>query len=293
MITGVINVNKTKGYTSQDVVAVIKKTLGVKAGHTGTLDPIATGVLPVCVGKATKIADFFQAGEKEYIAVMRLGIATDTEDITGKITASAEPVTDYGLVEQAALSFTGGYEQVPPMYSAVKIDGRRLYKTAREGRVIDRPARAVVIKNIEILGFDPPDVRLRINCMKGTYIRTLVADIGAALGCGACMAELVRTNTGPFNIKNAVTLDEVKNCAANGETARFLIPADDALDYERLIVKPGFETLLRNGNKLPLGAVDGFETYANGERFFLYDGGGLCGIYRPDGDYLYPVAMFV
>jgi len=272
-------------------VAVVKKILGEKAGHTGTLDPMATGVLPVCVGKATKTADLLQAGEKEYVAVIRLGVTTDTEDITGNVVWSAEPEIDYDLFERAVVSFAGGYEQVPPMYSAVKQNGRRLYKIARDGQTVSRPARPVVINNIEILDFNKPEARIKVNCMKGTYIRTLIADIGAVLGCGACMAALVRTKSGPFTMEDAVTLDALKDYVKNGDTARFLIPVDNALHYAKLTVRPEYGLLLRNGNKLPYNAVDG--DVPDDENVFMYDGNVLCGVYKPDGGFFRPVAMLV
>ena len=288
-VNGVININKEAGYTSQDVVSVVRRILGgVKAGHTGTLDPMATGVLPVCVGRATKIADYIQAGDKEYAAVMRLGVVTDTEDTTGAIISRTAPVADHTRIQAAVQSFANGYMQTPPMYSAVKIDGRRLYKLARGGATIDRPARFAAVYGIDVVSVAPPDVSLVVRCGKGVYIRTLIADIGAALGCGACMADLVRTRTGKFHIGDAFTLSAVETMTRNVDMG-FIRPVDDVLDYQKIHIMPDITQLLYNGNKLPLGAVN--PAPAGDVNVFVYDNDKLCGIYKPDGDFLRPVTM--
>jgi len=290
-VNGVININKETGYTSQDAVSVVRRILGgVKAGHTGTLDPMATGVLPVCVGKATKIADFIQAGDKEYAAVMRLGIITDTEDTTGVIVSQAEPVADHARIHAAAQSFANGYLQTPPMYSAVKVDGRRLYKLARGGATVDRPARFAAVYGIDIVSVTPPDVSMTVRCGKGVYIRTLIADIGAVLGCGACMADLVRTRTGGFDLKDAHTLSFIETMARGGDI-KFIRPVDDVLDYQKIQINPCVAHLLYNGNKLPLDAAD--PAPAGDGNVFVYDGGRLCGIYKPEGEFLRPVTMLI
>lgn len=189
MIHGIINVYKEKGFTSHDVVAKLRGIVGQKKiGHTGTLDPDATGVLPVCLGKATKLCDLLTDKNKTYEAVLLLGKTTDTQDITGEVLEekSTEALTEE-KVREAIEGFIGDYEQIPPMYSALKVNGKKLYELAREGKVIERKARPVKILDIQILEIDLPKVRMEVSCSKGTYIRTLCHDIGEKLGCGGCM----------------------------------------------------------------------------------------------------------
>ena len=186
MIHGIINVYKEKGFTSHDVVAKLRGIVGQKKiGHTGTLDPDATGVLPVCLGKATKLCDLLTDKNKTYEAVLLLGKTTDTQDITGEVLEekSTEALTEE-KVREAIEGFIGDYEQIPPMYSALKVNGKKLYELAREGKVIERKARPVKILDIQILEIDLPKVRMEVSCSKGTYIRTLCHDIGDKLGCG-------------------------------------------------------------------------------------------------------------
>ena len=195
MIHGIINVYKEKGFTSHDVVAKLRGIVGQKKiGHTGTLDPDATGVLPVCLGKATKLCDLLTDKNKTYEAVLLLGKTTDTQDITGEVLEekSTEALTEE-KVREAIEGFIGDYEQIPPMYSALKVNGKKLYELAREGKVIERKARLVKILDIQILEIDLPKVRMEVSCSKGTYIRTLCHDIGEKLGCGGCMESLIRT----------------------------------------------------------------------------------------------------
>ena len=195
MIHGIINVYKEKGFTSHDVVAKLRGIVGQKKiGHTGTLDPDATGVLPVCLGKATKLCDLLTDKNKTYEAVLLLGKTTDTQDITGEVLEekSTEALTEE-KVREAIEGFIGDYEQIPPMYSALKVNGKKLYELAREGKVIERKARPVKILDIQILEIDLPKVRMEVSCSKGTYIRTLCHDIGEKLGCGGCMESLMRT----------------------------------------------------------------------------------------------------
>jgi len=293
MVSGVINIYKEAGFTSQDVVAAVKKIFGgVKAGHTGTLDPMARGALPVCLGKATKIADFLQAGDKAYEATMRLGMTTDTEDTTGKILKQNDVVCEIGEIADAANSFVGKYIQTPPMYSAVSVNGRRLYKLARMGVEVERPAREVAINEIKIVSYDPPDVILTVYCSKGTYIRTLIKDIGERLGCGACMASLVRTRTGTFSAGNAIKLRELRD---SGDAAGYVIPVEDALPLRRFAAAPDADRRLLNGNSLPVEMIVDSTDLTACENFFIYDSGGtLRGIYglREDGRAA-PVAMLI
>ena len=204
---GIINIYKEQGYTSFDVVAKLRGILKMrKIGHTGTLDPDATGVLPVVLGSATKLVDMLTDKKKEYIATLRLGITTDTLDITGTVLSENTPDVSEGEVRDAILSFIGPQLQTPPMYSAIKVNGRKLYELAREGIEIERQKRSIEIFDIEILDMSLPDIRLRVECSKGTYIRSLCADIGDKLSCGAVITSLMRTKSGDFAIDRAYTL---------------------------------------------------------------------------------------
>ena len=228
MIHGIINVYKEKGFTSHDVVAKLRGIVGQKKiGHTGTLDPDATGVLPVCLGKATKLCDLLTDKNKTYEAVLLLGKTTDTQDITGEVLEekSTEALTEE-KVREAIEGFIGDYEQIPPMYSALKVNGKKLYELAREGKVIERKARPVKILDIQILEIDLPKVRMEVSCSKGTYIRTLCHDIGEKLGCGGCMESLIRTRVSTFRIEDAKTLDEIETLKQEGKLAELLVPID-------------------------------------------------------------------
>lgn len=211
-ISGIIVINKEKGFTSHDVVAKIRRILGTrKIGHTGTLDPEATGVLPICVGKATKVCDMILNSDKEYIAEIKFGITTDTQDIFGNVLDEKIVSLEKGEIENAIMSFEGEIEQVPPMYSAVKIGGKKLYEYARRGVEVERAPRKVTIKKIDILETGSDTAKIKVLCSKGTYIRTLCSDIGEKLLCGACMTSLVRTKSAGFDIENAVTLERLES----------------------------------------------------------------------------------
>jgi len=205
---GIVIIDKPAGWTSQDVTAKLRGVLHTKRiGHGGTLDPMATGVLPVFVGRATRAVEFFEHADKTYEAVLLLGITTDTEDTTGEI-LEKRPVSATKADILAVLPrFTGEIQQIPPMYSAIKVNGRKLYDLARKGQVVERKPRTVTIHSLDFLALDGNQVRLKIHCSKGTYIRTLCKDIGAALGCGGCMAELRRTRAGEYDQAVAVSLE--------------------------------------------------------------------------------------
>lgn len=305
---GIINVYKEKDYTSHDVVAIVRKTLGrVKTGHTGTLDPMAEGVLPICVGKATKLTGYFQEGDKTYRAVMKLGIVTDTEDITGEVIDSGTRVIncrwdkneDFDIdeegVEKAVASFYGSYMQMPPMYSAVKINGKKLYTLARQGIEVERKARAVDIKRIEITKFLPEScVEIEVECSKGTYIRTLIKDIGEKLGCGACMAHLVRTEVCGFSSEDGITLSGLKELAEQGKTESIIMPMDKALKLPRVSVHEEYTGKLANGNSL--GIDECKNSFEEGKLYFVYDSkdnlwGIHSGIYKDGNLYLKPRTM--
>ncbi len=211
---GVINIYKEAGWTSFDVVAKMRGILKIKKiGHTGTLDPAATGVLPVCIGKGTKKVESFMADDKVYRAVMLLGVTTDSQDMTGEILSKTEVNADEGRVREAVMSFVGGYDQLPPMYSAKKVGGKKLVDLARKGVEVERKPRFVNIMDIDIEEMNLPRVTMKVTCSKGTYIRTLCHDIGQKLGCGAAMESLVRTRVGRFKIEDAVKLEDLQRFA--------------------------------------------------------------------------------
>ena len=218
MIHGVLNVYKEKGYTSHDVVAKLRGIVKQKKiGHTGTLDPDAEGVLPVCFGKATKLCDLLTDKDKTYQAVLLLGQVTDTQDTSGQVLEkhSTEDLTNE-KVENVIRSFEGEYDQIPPMYSALKVNGKKLYELAREGKEVERKARRITIHEIRILEINLPEVKLEVTCSKGTYIRTLCHDIGQKLGCGGCMKELLRTRVERFGLEDSIRLGEIAQLQKEG-----------------------------------------------------------------------------
>ncbi len=257
-VNGILNISKEAGYTSFDVVAVARGVYRQrKCGHTGTLDPMATGVLPVAFGKSTKVCGMITDWDKEYIAELLLGRTTDTLDITGEITGGDESIVSNLSVkdiEDAVMGFAGEIEQIPPMYSALKVDGRRLYDIARSGGEVERKARKVTIHRIEILDISLPVVRFKALCSKGTYIRTLCDDIGRTLGCGGCMQSLIRSKVGPFDLDNSVRLDDIKKLRDEGNEEALqslLIPVDKVFeDLPSIMVNEESEKILSNGNKL-------------------------------------------
>lgn len=251
MIHGVLNVYKEKGYTSHDVVAKLRRIVGQKKiGHTGTLDPQAEGVLPVCFGKATRLCDMLTDKDKEYEAVLLLGVTTDTQDMTGEILAVRDTVElEAKEVEEAIQSFVGEYDQIPPMYSALKVNGKKLYELAREGKEIERKPRRVHIFEIQILEMELPRVRMRVSCSKGTYIRTLCQDIGERLGCGGCMDSLLRTRVERFSIQDSIRLDEAEALMGDGRLEEKLVPVEEMFEkMPKRYLKPQAARLVRNGN---------------------------------------------
>lgn len=284
MIHGVINIQKEKGYTSHDVVAKLRGIVGQKKiGHTGTLDPDATGVLPVCFGKATKLCDMLTDKNKTYETVMLLGKVTDTQDISGEVLseASVEALNDE-MVREAVMSFVGDYLQIPPMYSALKVNGKKLYELAREGIEVERKARPVSILDIQIKEISLPRVRMEVSCSKGTYIRTLCHDIGAKLGCGACMEELIRTKVSRFELKNSVTLAQVQELKDCGRLADVLVPIDEMFsDYEAVTLKSEFMALVYNGNTFLPKHLNHRIELTDGKMVRVYDGEGrFIAIYK-------------
>ena len=250
MYNGIIVINKEPGFTSHDVVAKMRGICGQKKiGHTGTLDPAATGVLPVCLGSATKLCDMLTDKDKEYVAELLLGVETDTQDTTGQVLCEREVKVTCEDVRKAAESFVGEYNQVPPMYSALKVNGKKLYELAREGKEVERKARPVEIHELEILECNLPVVKMRVACSKGTYIRTLCADIGEKLGCGGTMQSLKRSRVGGFTLEDAITLGELQSLKDAGNLQRAVIPVDSVFgDCPALHVREEFRKLIDNGN---------------------------------------------
>ena len=254
---GILNVNKPAGWTSHDVVAKVRGLLKEpKVGHAGTLDPAATGVLPVLVGRGTRIAEYLLEWDKEYRAVLRLGQTTDTQDATGAVLAT-RPID--GLTEErirdVIARFRGRRAQVPPMYSAVKVGGVPLYKAARAGKTVARDAREIEIHELDVLGITGPDVTMRVRCSKGTYVRTLCADIGETLGVGGHLLSLERTRVGSLAIGQALTLDEIGARSLSGRLADDLLPLDAALEtLPAVVVDERTAARVRHGAAIPSGA---------------------------------------
>lgn len=252
MINGIINVYKEKGYTSHDVVAKLRGILKQKKiGHTGTLDPDAIGVLPICLGNGTKLCDLLTDKDKTYKAVLLLGTVTDTQDTSGTILGTKEVTSTKEEITEAILSFVGDYEQLPPMYSAIKINGKRLYELARKGIEVERKTRKVCIKEIHIHNIDviKKEVILTVECSKGTYIRTLCHDIGEKLGCGGCMKSLERTKVGQFLKEDSLTIDEIRDLVNNSNISDKVIPVDVMFpEYDKVIVKEEAMKYIYNGN---------------------------------------------
>lgn len=293
MINGVINVYKEVGYTSRDAVTRLTGIIRQrKVGHTGTLDPAAEGVLPMCVGKATKLCELLTDHRKEYVAVMKLGIATDTEDTTGEIIES----TDYSEewyenqmsgdnLKKVISRFLGTQLQTPPMYSAKRINGKRLYELAREGKVIERKPCEITIYGIEIKNTDiiNREITIKVACSKGTYIRTLCKDIGEALGCKAAMKSLLRTKTGDFYLENSYKLDEIEKIVSENRLDEIVIPIEDIFKDLRSIDVSGYSgILLENGGIIKLEEVKQIDISSDvidGEKFRMYNNGEFRAIY--------------
>lgn len=284
MLNGIINIYKEKGFTSHDVVA---KMRGIcrqkKIGHTGTLDPDATGVLPVCLGSGTKLCDMLTDKDKEYVAELLLGVETDTQDVSGQVLKQQEVTVSEEQVREAIMSFQGEYMQVPPMYSALKVNGKKLYELARAGKEVERQARPVFIHEIEILELQLPIVKLRVACSKGTYIRTLCADIGEKLGCGGTMQSLMRTKVGSFSLEKAVTLSQLEAIRDEQGLESILYPVESAFaECPALHIKPEFRKLLDNGNAFYPNQTLEKITYSEGEWVKVFGDTLFYGVYAYD-----------
>lgn len=295
MLNGIIIVNKEAGYTSHDVVAKLRGICGQrKIGHTGTLDPDAVGVLPVCLGSGTKLCDLLTDRTKEYVALLQLGVVTDTQDMTGTVLDRKPVLCNEEQIREAVSGFLGDYLQVPPMYSALKVGGKKLYELARAGREVERAARPVTIHELEVLECGASSVKLRVVCSKGTYIRTLCHDIGGKLGCGGAMAYLERTRVGEFSIDNAYTLARLQVLRDEGRLGEALLAVDSVFrNLPALQVKEEFFGLVENGNalnpeqaelSLPEGSagVDRVRVYGREGMFYgVYAWASDRGVYKP------------
>ena len=253
-LSGILLMNKPQGFTSHDVVAKLRGILHTrKIGHGGTLDPLATGVLPVFIGGATKAADFAAAQDKEYVAGITLGYCTDTQDVTGEMLQTSERYAAEYAVKRAVRGFIGPQQQIPPMYSALKVNGKKLYELARQGKEVERQARPVQILDIQIESIDLPRATFFVTCSKGTYIRTLCYDIGRKLGCGGCMESLLRTRVDRFELKDSLTLSQIEKLRDEGRVEEAVVPVEGVfLKLPALVTKPGDgDKLVHNGNPFP------------------------------------------
>lgn len=301
MINGMINVYKEKGYTSHDVVARMRGIVKQKKiGHTGTLDPNAEGVLPVCLGNGTKLCGMLTDWEKEYVAEFLFGVTTDTQDLWGETLARREIEVSEADVSLAVMGFLGSYAQLPPMYSAKKVNGKKLYELAREGKEVERKPVLVNIKELEILSLSLPEIKIRVVCSKGTYIRTLGHDIGQKLECGAAMKSLCRTRVGSFDIGTAVKLSEIESCMAEKQLSKILtLPDEICKELPALTVTEAGKRLLENGNCLPTSLVQGMEEKTlpakNSLQYRVYAEDRFYGIYEYEADRkrYAPVKMFL
>ena len=271
-MNGIVIIDKPQEWTSNDVVSRLRRVFNTRRiGHGGTLDPMATGVLPVFVGRATRGVEFFEHAEKVYEATLRFGLTTDTEDITGKtITECEVSLTEADLL--AVLPrFRGEILQVPPMYSAIKVNGQKLYDLARKGREVERQPRPITIHELEMLEFTGNEARLRVRCSKGTYIRTLCKDIGEALGCGGCMAALRRVEAGEYTLEGSIPLRQLLDISEAGEDVEHLLRPVDTMfaSHEKLHLNEKQARLVKNGNAFTADCADG--TYR---------------VYAPDGEFL-------
>lgn len=299
MLNGIINVYKEVGFTSRDAVSKLTGILRQrKIGHTGTLDPAAEGVLPMCIGKATKLCELLTDHRKQYIAEIKFGIATDTEDVTGEIIEETsfsddwyeEKLTEDNL-SKVISGFIGRQLQTPPMYSAKRVGGKRLYELAREGKVIERKPCEITIYSIEIKNIDVSrrEATIVVDCSKGTYIRTLCKDIGNELGCKAAMKSLIRTKTGDFLLENSYKLDEIEKLVKENRVSEIIIPIEDVFkNLQRVDVSGYAGILLENGGIIKADAVkpdiEALEP-KNGEKFRMYnDEGEFKAVYSYNGD---------
>ena len=271
-MNGIIIIDKPQEWTSNDVVSRLRRVFNTRRiGHGGTLAPMATGVLPVFVGRATRGVEFFEHAEKTYETVLRPGITTDTEDITGTVLTEQDAFVTGEMVEKVLEQFRGDILQVPPMYSAIKVNGQKLYDLARKGREVERQPRPITIHELTLLGMDAEGIHLRVRCSKGTYIRTLCKDIGEALGCGGCMAALRRVQAGEYTLEGSIPLRQLLDISERGEDVEHLLRPVDTMfaSHPKLTLNEKQTRLVKNGNAFSAACTDG--TYR---------------VYAPDGEFL-------
>lgn len=268
-MNGIVIVDKPAGWTSQDVTARLRRVFGTRRiGHGGTLDPMATGVLPVFVGRATRGVEFFEHAEKTYETVLRLGITTDTEDITGTVLTEQDAFVTGQMLEEVLQKFRGEILQVPPMYSALKVNGQKLCDLARKGREVERQPRPITIHELTLLGMEADGIRLRVRCSKGTYIRTLCKDIGAALGCGGCMASLRRLQAGEYTVREAVPLETLLETEHPEQYLRGVETMFSV--HPEVILTENQEKRCRCGNSFTVGMADGtYRAYGRSGEFLM------------------------
>ncbi|RHO58117.1 tRNA pseudouridine(55) synthase TruB [Ruminococcaceae bacterium AM07-15] len=279
MYNGILLLNKEPGFTSHDAVAKLRGILRFRRiGHAGTLDPMAQGLLVMLLGKATRASEYASGAEKEYIADFILGVETDTQDTTGNVLAEAPVDVTESQLRQALSSFEGGYDQVPPMYSAIQKDGVRLYDLARKGKEVERESRFIALPLLELLSFDPPRGKLRVRCSKGTYIRTLCHDLGQRLGCGGAMSALTRVQAGDFSLEDALTLGEVEQLVKEDTLQQHILPVD------RLFASLPAVTLTEEGAKRARNGAHAAQKHLLSGAIPPVDS--LCRVYTPDGEFL-------
>ncbi len=285
-MNGIIAVNKPKDYTSFDVIAVLRKKLNQKKiGHMGTLDPMATGVLPVLLGKTAKFQIYTNENEKEYIADIKFGIVTDTQDIYGKVLSEEKSFINKKELEKVLDKFKGSIKQIPPMYSAIKIGGVKLCDIARKGKEIEREPRDVFIKNLELLYFNKEfqTAKIKVRCSKGTYIRSLCHDIGKCLGCGACMGDLIRTISNSFKIEQSVSLEKLKSINKDEIIAKYVFSTDYLFKNNNLVkINSLQEEMFKNGVNLGLNYLNLDSKIKNNEIIKIYNGKKFLGLGKVD-----------
>lgn len=277
-LAGIVNVDKPPGMTSHDVVDTVRRMAGQrKVGHAGTLDPMASGVLLICLGQATRVAEYLMAGRKQYRATIMMGACTDTYDAEGEVTASGGGTNfSHDEIHNALAKFVGRIQQVPPMYSALKRDGQPLYRLARQGQVVEREARVVEIDHLQLLDWTPPSLVVEVGCSSGTYIRSLAHDLGQYLGSGAYLTALVRLSSGHFALERAVSLERLEEAFQHGQEDRYLVPIDEALiDWPAMIVGTAEARLILHGQAIP-----------GHSQAPCSEGPTLCRAYGSNGDFL-------
>lgn len=308
MINGIINVYKERGFTSHDVVAKLRGILKQKKiGHTGTLDPEAEGVLPVCLGKATKVCDMLTEKDKVYETVLLLGEKTDTQDITGTVLEKREITCTEEQVKEVIAGFVGTYAQIPPMYSALKVNGKKLCDLARAGIEVERKPREVQIFSIDIEEIELPQVKLTVHCSKGTYIRTLCQDIGEKLGCGGCMESLLRTKVSRFTLENALRLTQIEQITAQVREEKgqelsteslgdVILKIEEVFEgYPKLSVREEFTKMLYNGNAMQAEWLVGWQEDLKQQKLRIYDSKHqFIGVYQYNDKYkdIRPIKIF-